>query len=319
MSPSAPALSARQLLGDARVVGTGEHGGALPGRLERGVGEDVLGHAVDVRGEGHVVGLARASTPTTRRTACAPMSIAVAVSHPRSDDLAHLVVEVGEVPLVRTLDDAVHRDEEVRHDPGHGLLLRFVGWDVGGRHGRPRKPVEVIGSGLPGQGPWSAAVVVGGASVGRSSAQETRHEVHGDGPLPVGDAVLKGVQAASDSVAPRPVPRQQLSLRSISAWDRVRLAGVPRTEVAPAAERGADPAHLAPGRRGRRRWWLVAPRLHGTRALRDQVDHGGLAAGVVRRLGGHLDVVRVALLERGLGDADELAALLQVGWLLAPT
>ena len=39
---------------------------------------------------------------------------------PYFDDEMGEVVEVGEVPQVGPLHDAVHRDEEVRDDPAHG-------------------------------------------------------------------------------------------------------------------------------------------------------------------------------------------------------
>ena len=67
----------------------------------------------------------------------------------------------------------------------------------------------------------------------------------------------------------------------------------------------AEPRTLGPG----------APSHDGETSSRFGPDaaQGGLSPGVVRGLDGHLDVVRVALLEPGRGDPDEPAALLQLG------
>ena len=53
-----------------------------------------------------------------------PQQHGVRRGHLRTDRRAHLVVEVGEVPLVRRLEDAVQRDEQPRHDLSHDALLK---------------------------------------------------------------------------------------------------------------------------------------------------------------------------------------------------
>src|SRR5689334_43793 len=66
----------------------------------------------------------------------------------------------------------------------------------------------------------------------------------------------------------------------------------------------------------RRRRTVKGPSLFGgpTRSANPGPRTGSaLARGVVGRLDGHLDVVRVALLEPGRRDPDEPTALLQVG------
>lgn len=94
--------------------------GVVPrGRVEGG-GQDVLLDGVDEVLEVIVLGGGPVGGPQVVKTPA--HEIGLAPAGVRVDRLAHLVVEVGEVPLVGTLRGAVEGGEEVGGDLAHGLL-----------------------------------------------------------------------------------------------------------------------------------------------------------------------------------------------------